>query len=190
MVLSHQSDLDTIYQPVIPVGGMEARSDQGDTLPVSPVKPIIRADLAPSRLLSISSTPSELEEWVEGIEAWMTGMYLNRSRWESRVVAEARYKLERDLSTHLGLRFNYTTGNWSEMVQALREIFLLHHPLLKRRFALFQHQNSGEDLVSFCTRVSRLSKLANLEAGLTNDEILVLAVVLGMRDDELRRKLF
>ena len=149
IVLSHQAALDSTYQPVIP--SLEARSDNGDTLPVSPVKPIIRADLAPSRLLSISSTPSELEEWVEGIEAWMTGMYLDRSRWEPRVVAEARHKLERDLSTRLGLRFNYTTGSWTEMVESLRQIFLLHYPLLKRRFAVFQRQNGGEDLVSFCT---------------------------------------
>ena len=98
--------------------------------------------------------------------------------------------MERDLSTRLGLRFSYTKGIWTKMVQALREIFLLHHPLLKRRFQIFQRQNNHEDLVSFCTRISRLSKLANLEARLTNDEILVLAVVLGMRDDELRRKLF
>ena len=44
--------------------------------------------------------------------------------------------------------------------------------------------------MSFFTRISQLAKLTNLEAGLTNDEILVLAVVLGMRDDEMRRKLF
>ena len=157
---------------------------------MSPVKPIIRADLAPNKLLSMTSTPSELEEWVEGIEAWMTGMYLDRSRWEPRVVAEARHKLERDLATRLGLRFDYTTGSWSEMVESLRSIFLLHYPLLKRRFAVFQRQNGGEDLVSFCSRISRLSKLAKLEDGLTNDEVLVLAVALGMRDDEQRRKFF
>ena len=119
------------------MGSTVARSDPGDTVPVSPVKTIVRADLALSRMLSISSTPSELEEWVEEIEAWMTGMYLNHTRWESRVVAEARYKLERDLSTRLGLRFSYVTSSWTEMVQALREIFLLHHPLLKRRFQIF-----------------------------------------------------
>ena len=60
VVLSHQADLDATYQPAVP--SVEARSDNVDTLPVSPVKPIIRADLAPNKLLSMTSTPSELEE--------------------------------------------------------------------------------------------------------------------------------
>ena len=63
---------------------------------------------------------------------------------------------------------------------ALRQLWLLHYPFLQRRHQTFQKQTGGEDLVAFCTRVSKLAKLAALEKGLSMYEVLVLVIVLGM----------
>ena len=83
------------------------------------------------------------------------------------------------------------TASWSDMKGVLDQIVLIAHPKVKRRWQMFTcSQNSKESIASYIARICKLASVAHLDGGLTQDQLICLAIICGIKDSKWTEEIF
>ena len=145
-----------------------------------------RSDLKPE-CLTAEFNPIELEAYLASVELWMVSSW--NDDWINHVVPESQVTLDPSLVTKLKRKIDFNRSSWEDFKQALEDICLINHPILRRRIEILSKQAKTETLPNFITRLVNAGNNANIESGLTKDEILVLGIMTGINDPKVYAKI-